>query len=57
MSGSTVLPPAGADFVDRTVYDPAMIRRGDEVTRAFADVGWTWGGDWVSLKDYQHFQR
>ena len=23
--------------------------------RAFHAIGWTWGGDWRSLKDYQHF--
>ena len=23
--------------------------------RAFASIGWEWGGDWQSLKDYQHF--
>lgn len=22
---------------------------------AFHALGWTWGGDWRSLKDYQHF--
>jgi hypothetical protein len=25
------------------------------VVRAFAAIGWEWGGDWTSLKDYQHF--
>jgi peptidoglycan LD-endopeptidase CwlK len=20
-------------------------------------LGWTWGGDWISLKDYQHFEN
>ena len=23
--------------------------------RAFRAIGWTWGGDWRSLKDYMHF--
>ena len=57
VSGSTVLPPAGAAYVDRSVYHPGMIRRGDVVTRAFAAAGWTWGGDFRTLADYQHFQR
>ena len=34
-----------------------MIEPGDEVVRAFADIGWEWGGDWQSLKDYQHFSQ
>ncbi|MEM7274387.1 MAG: DUF4214 domain-containing protein [Actinomycetota bacterium] len=55
--GSTVLPPTGGPWVDRTAHHPAMIRPGDVVTRAFADAGWRWGGDFVSLKDYQHFDR
>ncbi len=57
VNGDAVLPPAGTDHVDRSRYHPAMIRRGDVVTRAFADRGWRWGGDFTSLADYQHFQR
>jgi hypothetical protein len=25
--------------------------------RAFDEIGWSWGGTWSSLKDYQHFSR
>ena len=25
------------------------------MVRAFESIGWTWGGTWSSLKDYQHF--
>ena len=32
-----------------------MIHAGDPVVSAFASIGWEWGGDWRSLKDYQHF--
>jgi hypothetical protein len=32
-----------------------MIHHGDVVVRAFAAIGWEWGGHWSSLKDYQHF--
>ncbi|HEY7762308.1 MAG TPA: M15 family metallopeptidase [Actinomycetota bacterium] len=32
-----------------------MIHRGDIVVRSFARIGWEWGGDWVTLKDYMHF--
>ena len=27
------------------------------VVKEFKKRGWTWGGDWKSLKDYQHFQK
>jgi hypothetical protein len=23
----------------------------------FKELGWDWGGDWTSLKDYQHFEK
>jgi hypothetical protein len=50
-----VSPPGGRRYVDRTQWKRGMIHRGDAVVRAFAAVGWEWGGDWSSLKDYQHF--
>ncbi len=27
------------------------------VVAAFARIGWEWGGDWNSAKDYQHFSE
>jgi hypothetical protein len=53
--GSTVLPPAGARYADRSIDTTGMIHSGDEVVSAFAGIGWSWGGNWNSLKDYQHF--
>jgi hypothetical protein len=32
-----------------------MIVAGDVVTGAFADIGWEWGGNWNTLKDWMHF--
>ena len=32
-----------------------MIFRGDAVTRAFAGIGWEWGGTWRSPRDLMHF--
>jgi hypothetical protein len=51
----TVSPPAGAGFTDRSRAAPGMIVADDAVVRAFAAIGWEWGGDWSSAKDYQHF--
>jgi hypothetical protein len=56
VKGSTVLPPAGTEFLDRSNVRPGMIVAGDVVTRAFATEGFTWGGNFSSLKDYQHFE-
>ncbi len=55
VNGGTVLPPAGAAYLDRSNPRQGMVIDGDEVVDAFASIGWEWGGDWVSLKDYQHF--
>ena len=48
-------PPAAAAWADRSRSSPAMISEGDAAWRAFRAIGWTWGGDWRSLKDYMHF--
>ncbi|MGH8875593.1 MAG: M15 family metallopeptidase [Acidimicrobiia bacterium] len=42
-------------YADREVVRPGMILPGDVVTEAFADMGWPWGGEWRTLKDYMHF--
>jgi hypothetical protein len=48
-------PPSGARFADRRLRATGMIHPGDAAVEAFAAVGWAWGGDWHSLKDWQHF--
>ena len=53
-SGGTVLPAAGEPWADRSLRVPGMIHRDGVVVRTFAGLGWGWGGDWTSLKDYQH---
>ena len=55
ISGGQADPPAAAAWADRSRSSPAMIRDGDAAWRAFRVIGWTWGGDWRSLKDYMHF--
>jgi hypothetical protein len=32
-----------------------MIHAGDPVVRAFAAIGWRWGGSWHHDRDYMHF--
>ena len=48
-------PAAAGAWADRSRSSPAMIRDEDAVWRAFRAIGWAWGGDWQSLKDYMHF--
>jgi hypothetical protein len=56
VKGRTVLPAAGAAYLDRTDVRPGMIAHGDLVWSAFSAHGFQWGGDWTSPKDYQHFE-
>ncbi|MEC7983886.1 MAG: M15 family metallopeptidase [Myxococcota bacterium] len=44
-------------YVDRSNYREGMIRSGDPIIQYFSDIGWKWGGNWRSAKDYQHFSR
>lgn len=53
--GDKILPPAGADYLDRADVRPGMIVRPGPVVDAFDAIGWEWGGDWTSRKDYHHF--
>jgi len=53
--GPDVIPPAGAAYLDRRDVRPGMAVPGGELVRAFASVGWYWGGRWAASPDYQHF--
>jgi D-alanyl-D-alanine carboxypeptidase len=55
LHGGLVEPPAGRRYLDRSRRRPGMVGSGDVVVRAFASIGWRWGGYWTSAKDYQHF--
>jgi hypothetical protein len=53
--GDLVLPELASAYLDRSWRRPGMVLRGGVVTRAFASVGWTWGGDFESVSDLMHF--
>lgn len=55
VSGSYVSPPRGRPFAARRPLRKGMIPPRGHVVRAFAAVGWEWGGNWVGTMDYQHF--
>lgn len=52
-----VIPELASDYVDRERVLPGMIFGDDPVVAAFADIGWPWGGNWSSLKDWMHFSQ
>lgn len=55
VKGDLVLPELASSYLDRRRVRPGMILPNDPVVRAFARIGWTWGGTWRNLKDLQHF--
>lgn len=48
-------PPNGEPWADRSLRVPGMVHRNGVVRASFLAIGWSWGGDWTSAKDYQHF--
>jgi D-alanyl-D-alanine carboxypeptidase len=55
ISGARIRPPAGSRYVDRAPRRPGMAVEEGVLVRAFAAVGWEWGGHWTGSLDYQHF--
>ena len=52
-----VSPAAAAPFADRSLDFPNKIDENDLCYQLFAERGFTWGGHWRTMKDYQHFQK
>lgn len=52
-----VSPEEGRPYVDREADFPYKIDRDDLLYKEFIAHGFEWGGDWTSLKDYQHFEK
>jgi hypothetical protein len=46
---------ASRTYLRRSPARPGMAVEGGVVVRAFATVGWSWGGGWSGVRDYQHF--
>jgi hypothetical protein len=55
VEGGKVRPAAGEAYLNRARVRKGMAVRGGPLVRAFADVGWSWGGRWAGTPDYQHF--
>ncbi len=57
-TGNTYISPAGSEiYADRSQAFPYKIDENDLCYRLFTEHGFTWGGNWNSSKDYQHFQK
>lgn len=57
VKGETILPKSGKMYLDRTLNTPGIINVNSSCYKIFKQKGWTWGGDWTDLKDYQHFEK
>ena len=55
LKGDLVLPELASSYLDRSWVRPGMVLPGSLAVREFARIGWSWGGDFRTLKDYQHF--
>lgn len=54
--GSPYISPAGSEiYADRTINFPHKIDENDICYKIFTEHGFSWGGHWKSVKDYQHF--
>ena len=57
-SGETYISPKGSEvYADRSKDFPYKIDENDLCYKLFIEHGFTWGGNWNSSKDYQHFQK
>lgn len=60
---NSITPENGKIYAQRDVkkckgkYKYNMIHRNDRVYRLFRKHGFQWGGDWITYKDYQHFEK
>ncbi|MCD7820811.1 MAG: M15 family metallopeptidase [Clostridiales bacterium] len=50
-------PYNAGDYIDRTLDFDYKIDESDLCYQLFTQRGFTWGGSWSSVKDYQHFQK
>lgn len=54
----TLVQPQGSEtYLDREGVFPYKIMKGDLCYRLFRQHGFSWGGDWLRGKDYQHFEK
>lgn len=54
---AVVLPELASSYLDRRRVRAGMITADGPVVRAFARIGWEWGGAWRQSRDYMHFSR
>lgn len=57
-NGKERISPIGSEpYADRSADFAHKIDKNDLCYQLFTQRGFTWGGNWKTLKDYQHFQK
>lgn len=57
VNGKLIIEPATAgEYTDRSKNFPYKIEKGDLCYKLFIERGFEWGGEWKTVKDYQHFE-
>lgn len=58
-SNGTIMisPENGAEYADRSKEFSYKMDENDLCVKLFLEHGFTWGGNWNSVKDYQHFEK
>ena len=54
---SRVRPAGASAYADRTKDFPHKIDKEDLCYKLFREHGFSWGGTWRSVQDYQHFEK
>lgn len=52
-----ILPASASAYANRSASFPYKIDENDLCYKLFIQHGFTWGGNWNNVKDYQHFQK
>ena len=50
-------PATGKPYVNRSKNFKYKITTNDLCYRLFTQHGFRWGGNWKTVKDYQHFEK
>lgn len=57
-TGEVMISPVnGTEYADRSKEFSYKIDENDLCCQLFLEHGFTWGGSWNTLKDYQHFEK
>ena len=57
VKGNHVDPDTAETYADRSRDFEGKIDKNDVCYKLFHERGWKWGGDWKTVKDYQHFEK